>query len=64
MTISYEKNKKNIYAWREKNRDKLYSTNKKHIYKWREKNPDRLKVIEQKKYSWKKIKNEFLNILL
>ena len=61
---AYEKNKKNIYTWREKNRDKLYQTNKKHIYKWRENNPNKFSAMRKKLYQWHKIKKEFLNILL
>lgn len=45
-----------------------YSKNKSHIYKWRQNNSDKYKEcckVNQKKYQcWKKIKMEFLNILL
>jgi hypothetical protein len=45
-----------------------YQQNKKHIMKWRENNPTRWRELNtaQKKrsYHWKKIKLEFLNILI
>lgn len=45
-----------------------YSKNKAHIYKWRQNNNEKYKEnckIHQRKYQiWKKIKMDFLNILL
>lgn len=45
-----------------------YAQNKIHIYKWRESNKDAYRAIvckSQKKYlAWKKIKFEFLSILI
>jgi hypothetical protein len=45
-----------------------YQQNKKHIMKWRENNPDEWRKSNQKTrmkcYHWKKIKMEFLNILI
>jgi len=47
---------------------KLYQKCKKGIYNWREKNVDKYKEQNRKDnrrhYNWKKIKQEFLNILI
>jgi len=49
MPLTYTKNKKHIYAWREKNKTKYNSKNK----------------LWQKKYNnWKKIQKIYLNILI
>jgi hypothetical protein len=49
MQGSYSQNKKSIYNWREKNKEKY---NKYMLEK------------QKKKYTWKKISREFMNILL
>jgi inactivated superfamily I helicase len=49
MAVSYEKNKKHIMKWRENNPTK-----------WRELN----NAQKRKSFHWKKIKLEFLNILI
>ena len=49
MGTTYIKNKEHIYKWREHNMDKHREASKKHQCKYR---------------IWKKIKQEFLNILL
>jgi hypothetical protein len=45
-----------------------YAQNKKHILKWRENNKDKYREIDRiqhrKIYHWKKIKTEFLSILI
>lgn len=45
-----------------------YSQNKVHIYKYRENNLDKVREIDRlskkRKYNWKKVSKEFLNILL
>lgn len=45
-----------------------YLQNKSHIYKWREQNIDKYRSYDalrkRKCYAWKKIKIEFLHILL
>lgn len=46
---SYEKNKKNIYKWRQNHKDTYNKKNKKYMDKYT---------------SWKKIQKQFLNILL
>jgi hypothetical protein len=38
-----------------------YEQNKKHIYKWREQNREK---HQRKRCCWKKIKTEFLHILI
>jgi hypothetical protein len=60
MQGSYSQNKKSIYNWREKNRDKwnLYLSER------RSKNKDLHNDIQNKRRAWKKISREFLNILL
>ena len=45
-----------------------YSQNKVHIYKYRVNNLDKVREIDRlskkRKYAWKKVSKEFLNILL
>lgn len=49
MTLLYEKNKKNIYKWRQNHKDTYNTKNKKYMDRYT---------------NWKKIQQEFLNILL
>jgi hypothetical protein len=41
-----------------------YSQNKIHIYNWRAKNKEHYNALQKKYQTWKKIKFEFLSILL
>ena len=49
MPLPYEQNKKHIYEWREKNKEKSNELQNKYAKKY---------------YRWKKIQKEFMNILI
>lgn len=41
-----------------------YKQNKEHIYKWRDRNRDKYRTIAAKSKRWRKIRLEFLLILI